>query len=207
MSPGLAQSPMKRSSQARFLGHKYGSPYKDKGRPTTKEENAMEVQAPMEGKISEVAARIRELREIMGLSTEEMAARTDVTHEEYLDFESGKSDFHFTFIYKCSLVFGVDLTDLMEGRSARLSSYTVTRAGQGQLTVQEGGIEIRNLAPAFRNRIAEPHWVRYAYDPDEQDCPIELVTHSGQEFDFILSGKLKIQVGDHAEILGSGDSI
>ena len=162
---------------------------------------------PMDNKISEVAARIRELREIMGMSPEEMADKTDVSLDEYLALESGLSDFHFTFIYKCSLAFGVDITEIMEGRSARLSSYTVTRAGQGQLTVREGGVEIRNLAPAFRNRIAEPNWVRYSYDPEEQDCPIELVTHSGQEFDLILSGKLKVQIGEHAEILSPGDSI
>ncbi|MCL1848461.1 MAG: AMP-binding protein [Clostridiales bacterium] len=162
---------------------------------------------PMENKISEVAARIRELRDIMGISPEEMASKTDVSLEEYHRYESGLTDFHFTFIYKCSLAFGVDITELLEGRSARLSSYTVTRAGQGQVTVQEGGVEIRNLAPAFRNRIAEPHWVQYAYDPEEQDKPIELVTHSGQEFDLILSGKLKVQIGEHAEILSPGDSI
>ena len=167
----------------------------------------MNTLAPVENKISELAARIRELRMIMGFSQEEVAAKTDVSLAEYQDFESGRTDFHFTFIYKCSLAFGVDITDLLEGRSARLSAYTVTRAGQGQLTVKEGGVEIRNLAPSFRNRIAEPHWVCYAYNPDEQDRQIDLVTHSGQEFDLILSGKLKIQIGEHAEILGPGDSI
>ena len=36
-------------------------------------------------KIGEMAARIRELREIEGLSPEEMAEKTDVTVAEYLE--------------------------------------------------------------------------------------------------------------------------
>ncbi|MCI9166567.1 MAG: AMP-binding protein [Oscillospiraceae bacterium] len=37
--------------------------------------------------------------------------------------------------------------------------------------------------------------------------PIHLTTHSGQEFDIVLSGQLKVQVGEHTEILEEGDSI
>ena len=53
------------------------------------------------------------------------------------------------------------MTELLEGRAAFLSNYTVTRKGAGQKTAQEDGIDIANLAPKFRNKIAEPYWVRY----------------------------------------------
>ena len=105
------------------------------------------------------------------------------------------------------LTFGVEITDLMAGRSARLTSYTVTRRGNGQITAKEPGIEIRSLAPLFRNKIAEPYWVHYAYDESLQSKPIHTTTHSGQEFDFIYKGKLKVQVGDQTEVLSEGDSI
>ena len=73
--------------------------------------------------------------------------------------------------------------------------------------VQEGGIEICNLAPRFRDKIAEPHLVRYGYRAEQQNLPIHTNTHSGQEFDYIISGKLKVQIGKHTEVLGPGDSI
>ena len=93
----------------------------------------------------------------------------------------------------------------MSGSSATLSSYTVTRGGQGTLTVMEDGIEIRNLAPYFRNKLAEPHWVRYSVEPEEN---IQLSTHSGQEFDYILKGSLKIQFeGGGSHILNEGDCV
>ena len=157
--------------------------------------------------LSEIATRIKELREIIGFSIKEMTEKTDVTEETYLLYESGKVDIPFSFIHKCALALGVEMTELLEGKTAKLSTYTVTRKGQGQGTAKEDGIDIANLAPKFKDKLAEPYFVKYEYSPSQQNKPIHLTTHSGQEFDLVLSGKLKVQVGDHVEILGEGDSI
>ena len=158
-------------------------------------------------KLQEVALRIKEMREISGISVADMAEKTEVSVEEYNQYEAGVLDFPFTFIHKCCLAFGIGISDLLEGQSANLSSYTVTRKGKGQQTAKEDGIEIQNLAPMFRKKIAEPYFVKYTYDYELQNKPIHLSRHSGQEFDFILNGKLKVQIGDNTEILEEGDSI
>ena len=83
-------------------------------------------------KIQEMAGRIRELREISGFTPAEMAGKTGVSIEEYLLCEAGGSNLTFAFLYRCALAFGVDVTDLIEGQSPKLRSYTLTRAGKGQ---------------------------------------------------------------------------
>ncbi len=158
-------------------------------------------------KLKEVAKRIREMREICDITEADMAKKTEVSLEDYRAYENGELDFPFTFIHKCSLAFGIGITDLLEGQSAHLSSYTVTRKGQGQETAKEDGIEIQNLAPLFRKKIAEPYWVRYEYSEELQNKPIHLTKHSGQEFDFVMSGRLKVQIGENVEYLSEGDSI
>ena len=158
-------------------------------------------------KIQLMAQRIKELREIMGLSVQEMAEKTDTSIEEYQDCENGRSDLNFTFIYRCALAFGVDVTDIIEGASPRLASYTVTRRGEGQEISQAHGMEYYNMAYAFKNRIAEPLFVRSFYDENAQHKDIELTTHKGQECDIVISGSLVVQVGTHREKLGPGDSI
>ena len=158
-------------------------------------------------KLKEVAKRIREMREICDITETDMAKKTEVSLDEYRAYENGELDFPFTFIHKCSLAFGIGITDLLEGQSAHLSSYTVTRKGQGQETAKEDGIEIQNLAPLFRKKIAEPYWVRYEYSEELQNKPIHLTKHSGQEFDFVMSGRLKVQIGENVEYLSEGDSI
>ncbi|MBR4934050.1 MAG: AMP-binding protein, partial [Clostridia bacterium] len=158
-------------------------------------------------KLHEVAGRIREMRDICGLTEAEMAEKTEVTLEAYRLYEEGRLDFPFTFIHKCALAFNIGITDLLEGHSAHLKSYTVTRRGKGQETAKEEGISIENLAPLFRGKIAEPYFVRYEYNEELQNKPIHTTRHSGQEFDYVMSGRLKVQIGDNIEYLEPGDSI
>ena len=158
-------------------------------------------------KLKEIAVRIREMREICGYSQEEMAKKAEVNFEQYKAYEAGELDFPFTFIHKCSLAFGVGITDLLEGRTAHLSSYTVTRKGGGAETAKEEGITIKNLAPMFLKKISEPYHVIYEYNEELQNKPIHTTTHLGQEFDYVLRGRLKIQIGGNVEYLSEGDSI
>ncbi|MBE5757199.1 MAG: cupin domain-containing protein [Clostridiales bacterium] len=157
--------------------------------------------------LSEIATRIKELRDIMGFSIEEMAEKTDTTNEQYISYESGEVDIPFSFIHKCAIAFGVQMTELLEGKTAKLTSYTVTRKGNGQKTAKEDGIDIANLAPKFKKKLAEPYYVKYEYLASAQNKPIHQTTHSGQEFDLVLKGSLKVQIGDHVEVLEEGDSI
>ena len=167
----------------------------------------MQKMTGLDYKIKEMAGRIRELREIEGLTAAQMAQNTGVSEAEYLACENGDSDLNFAFIYRCALAFNVDVTDIIEGQSPKLTSYTVTRSGQGQKIEQAHGMTYYNLAPSFQNRIAEPLYVRSVYSEEAQKRDIELTTHSGQECDIIIEGHLKVQVGEHKEILGPGDSI
>ena len=159
------------------------------------------------GLLYEVGTRIKELREIAGYSVVHMAEQTGLSVETYLKYEAGQEDLPFTFIHNCARIFGVDITDLIEGRSANLRSYTVTRKGEATITARQEGIEISNLAPLFSGKIAEPFWVTYSYSEELQDQPIHTHSHSGQEFDLILSGELLVRIGDHVEHLREGDSI
>ena len=167
----------------------------------------MEQMTGLDFKIKEMAGRIRELREITRFTAEEMAQKTGVSAEEYLQCENGESDLNFAFIYRCALAFGVDVTDIIEGVSPTLKSYIVTRSGKGQRVDKAHGMTYYNLAASFQNRIAEPLYVHSVYSEEAQHKDIELTTHAGQECDLVISGHLQVQVGSHKEILGPGDSI
>ena len=157
--------------------------------------------------LMDIATRIRGMREILGYTVQYMAEQTEVSEEIYRQYESGTMDLPFTFLHKCSKVFGLEITVLLEGRSAKLSGYTVTRRGKGLVTASEDGITIQDLAPMFRQKLATPYYVTYEYSEDLQDEPIHTTTHDGQEFNLVLRGAMRIRVGDHEEILHEGDSI
>ena len=157
--------------------------------------------------LQEIALRIREMREILGYSMQKMADLTEVAEEVYRTYETGTVDLPFTFMHKCAKVFGLEITDLLEGHSAKLSGYTVTRRGKGLVTASEDGITIQDMAPMFRKKLATPYWVTYQYSEELQNLPIHTTTHTGQEFDLVIKGAMRIKVGDHEEVLREGDSI
>ena len=157
--------------------------------------------------LEKVALRIKEMRQIMGYTSVQMAELTEISEEQYLAYESGNVDLPFTFIHKCAKAYGIEITDLLEGHSAKLSGYTVTRKGDGLITASEDGITIQALASQFRQKLATPYWVTYQYSDELQTKPISTVTHTGQEFDMVIKGSLRFRVGDHEELLNEGDSI
>ncbi|MCI9586751.1 MAG: AMP-binding protein [Oscillospiraceae bacterium] len=158
-------------------------------------------------KLQEMAGRIRDLREIEGLTETYMAEETGVSLEEYRACEAGECDLNFAFIYRCAQIFRVDVTDIIEGSSPRLANYTLTRAGEGQHIEHAHGMTYFNMAPHFKKRVAEPLYVLAEYSDEAQLRPIEVTSHEGQECDIVLQGQLKVQVGEHIEILNPGDTI
>ena len=165
------------------------------------------VMTGMDFKMRQVAQRIRELREISGFTVEEMAQRTNLSVEEYVQCESGKKNLSVAFLYRCTLSFGVDMGDLLEGRSPKLRSYDLTRKGEGQRIEEAHHMVGYNLAADFRNRIALPLYMEMKYRPGAEYEDIQLTSHEGQECDIVIRGHMKIQIGGRTEILHPGDTI
>ena len=159
----------------------------------------------MENQLVQMGKRLREIRQVLDISTAEMARITGVSEKEYLSHEAGEIDSSFTFILRCAERFGVDISDLVAGKTPTLSYCTITRKGNGTPIKRREGFEYLHLAALLKNRLADPFIV--TAPPQPEDTPIGLSAHAGQEFDYILSGRLKTQFDDQVEILEPGDSM
>lgn len=159
----------------------------------------------MEPNIKEVANRIRSLREDSDITMQEMADATGRSLAEYSAQEAGEQDLSFTFLYKCADRLGVDVIELLTGETPHLTGYSLTEAGDGLCIRRRAGFEYLHKAPHFRHKLAEPFLVTAPYIEEEQDAPIHLSYHEGQEIDYIISGRLRFAYEDRMEELGPGD--
>lgn len=157
--------------------------------------------------VLQIAERIRGLRLILDIPVSEMADVCSTTEEDYVAHENGEKDFSFTFLYNCAKHFGVDITEIITGDKPKLSFYSVVRKGEGLPIKRRKGFDYQHLASMIQDRISEPFLVTAKYDKDAEEREIELSVHDGQEFDFILSGSLKVRLEDHIVVLHAGDSI
>ena len=161
----------------------------------------------MLNEIKDVSQRIRGMRDVLDISAEDMAQVTGVALDDYLLYEAGEKDFSFTFLYKASQRFGIDLTELITGESPHLSGYTLVRKDNGLPIERRKGFSYQNLAAQFRDRLTEPFLVTAPAEQDGETADIPLNSHDGQEMDYVLSGAMRIRVGQNEEILREGDTI
>ncbi|MDD4839555.1 MAG: XRE family transcriptional regulator [Clostridia bacterium] len=154
----------------------------------------------------EIAERLKGLREMMEITPEEMATVCGMSTEFYIEHESGNVDFSVTMLCNCAERFGVDVTALFTGETPKLCSFSIVRAGDGLSVERRHSFTYQHLASHFKAREAEPFLVNAPYFAEEQDKPIHLSSHKGQEIDYILSGKLRISINGKEEILNEGDT-
>jgi len=161
----------------------------------------------MDSETEQVIRRIKALREDSDLTMQEMADATGRSLEEYIAQESGQAELSFTFLYKCAHALGVDVIELLTGEAPHLSGYAICRNGDGLSIKRRAGFEYLHKAQNFKGKIVEPFLVTAPYLEEEQNVPIHLSEHRGQELDYILSGQLRFQHGEHIEDLNEGDLV
>ena len=157
--------------------------------------------------IKQIATRIKSLREDMEFSTADMADALGIEETKYLEAEDGSYDFSFTFLYRTAEKLGVDMIDLLTGEGPHLTGYSVMRKGEGLEIKRDEGFKYLHLAPEFKNKLAEPFLVTAPYRESEQDAPIKMQSHAGQEFNYIVSGQMRFAYEGHVEDLGPGDTV
>jgi len=150
-----------------------------------------------------ISERIRELREVFDLTEEEMAKETGVDVSTYIEYETSGKNIPISVLYHISQKFGVDLSEILTGEPARISTMQVCRRGKGQTIDRFPGYMFESLAPRFKGKIIEPLLVTLM--PGEKEAP--LVTHGGQEFNIVLEGEIVITYDDKEYTLSEGDAV
>ncbi len=159
----------------------------------------------MNENIKVIAIRISELRDISGLTAEEVAGRSGIPIGEYLAYEGGQKDFSFSHLFNIASTLGVDISDLLTGESPKLKGYILTRDGQGLAFDRRKAYHYQHLAYNFLGKKAEPFIVTVECDGVMTGKTAH--AHEGQEFDYVLKGHMKIELGGNDVYLGPGDSI
>ena len=163
----------------------------------------MDNNTTINAQVQQVADRIKELRDIMDISVDEVASALDISNEQYMRYENAQDDIPISIIYSIANILGVDSTTLLTGDSPRMSNYTIVRNGKGINIERYKGYNFSSLAVNFIGRQMDPMIVTLKHD----DTPPKLVTHLGQEFNYVLEGTVVVTLLSKEFELTAGDSI
>jgi len=155
--------------------------------------------------IQEITGRIRVLREIEDISAETLAAELGFNVSEYAAWESGEKEFPVGALVEIAARFKVDLSELITGATPKLKTFCLTRAGSAPEVSRRPMYTYWNLAYNFHRKKAEPFIVEAAAETENK--PLNLNTHPGQEFNYVLEGRLLVSISGQEIELEPGDCL
>ncbi len=154
--------------------------------------------------LGQIASRLKELREVCDLSQADVAKKLEVDLETYIKYEDSKLDIPISVLYEATKLFDVDLTELLTGISPKLHNYCFVKKGEGVKIERFKGYNYQSLAFNFIDKKVEPLLV--TVEPDDHKKAV-LVTHPGQEFNYVVKGSVKLILGNTVFDMSEGDSI
>lgn len=157
----------------------------------------------MSEEMKQLASRLKEMREICGYSVEDVAARLRISAAQYAHYEESGDDIPISVLYELTNYYKMDMTEILTGKSPKLNTYCVVKKGGSVGIDRYPGYHFESLAHKFKRRIMEPLMV--TVDPDNKE--MSLITHPGQEFNYVVEGTIMVLIEDEEIVLEEGECI
>ncbi len=145
-----------------------------------------------------VRRRLRELRGRLGLTLEDVASRAGIDVSTLSRLESGKRRLALDHLPRLAAALSVSADELLGAPPAadprvRAASHTRHLVTYWPLTRHSGA----GGPQAFKIRI----------NPRRRTPPAELPTHEGQEWLYVLSGRLQLILGEQHFVIDPGEAV
>jgi quercetin dioxygenase-like cupin family protein len=156
----------------------------------------------------EMGMRVKKARESRGLSIFDIYLRTNIDVEILSQIEEGEFIPPLGTVIKLAKALDLKMGYFISGEEGK--AYTIVRRYDRKVTSrydsrkeEHYGYGYESLAPHKTDRHMEPFLV--TLEPSETEE--ERSTHDGQEFIFVLHGKMEVRLAEEIHILEPGDSI
>lgn len=156
----------------------------------------------MADEMKTIAKRLIELRTFSDYSTANMADMLGIGENEYIAYEKGEDEVPINIIYKFAALLDSEPSYILNGTLPTKDTVNVVYGGKGMSVKRYEGYSFTALAADFKNKTMNPMLVTI----EPTDKP-ELVIHSGQEFNYVIEGELRVIVDNKEYFLRAGDSI
>jgi transcriptional regulator with XRE-family HTH domain len=151
--------------------------------------------------------RVRQTRTARGITLEQLATLTGFTTSYLSKIENRRKVPPIATLARIARALEVDIAYFFEGeRATEDETVSVVRANERQPVIRGGttfGYDYEGLAHTKRNKHMEPFVFTFP-SSISKDVSFE---HEGEEFVFVLSGRVKFEAGGRSWVLQAGDSL
>lgn len=163
-------------------------------KPITREESGM-------GSKPTVGPRIREIRMKKGLSLRALAELSGLSTNAISLIERGDNSPTVSSLHNLATALGVPITAFFEQHP---DGQIIHLKKNRRPTSESAGVKMENLGSGLPNQQIEPFLMSITPGGSSTKSPI---THSGEEFVYVVKGSLVCSINDREYPLAEGDSL
>ena len=145
----------------------------------------------------EIGNKIKRLRLQLNLSQAELAARCELTKGYISQLENDLTSPSISALCDILSALGTDLAEFFK----REDDERIVFSTDDFIEKHEDGMLLKWIIPNAQKNEMEPVLVELLPGAVTSDFP-----HEGEEFGYVLQGKIRIVVGDRSEVACAGDS-
>jgi transcriptional regulator with XRE-family HTH domain len=149
-----------------------------------------------------IGLRLKELRRSLGMTTKRLAEETGLSAPLISRIENGLVMPSVPSLETLSYVLKAEIGYFFQKNEAQ--EYVISRNGTRKVGVTQRGYRTELLAEGMEDRFMEP--VIMVLKDKDQEKEVPLATHEGQEFSYVLEGKVEVSLGTKKFILSKGDA-
>lgn len=154
----------------------------------------------------DLGARLREERELAGISVRGLARQLGVSASLLSQIERGLAQPSVGTLWALVSELGLSLDGLFPGDAGARGDEARVQRAQGRRAIElDRGVRWERLTPGPD---ADVDFAFVTYEPGADAAPEgPRAAHRGREYGYVISGRLAIDVGDEALELGPGDAV
>ena len=162
----------------------------------------------MDNTIKSLGKRIKQIRNKNGLTQEVLSARSGLTKSYISLLEAGKKIPAISTLSRIAVALGMPIGEFFESTDDS-SDVAVVRKNERFQVAQRGtsfGYIYEALSLQKKDKLMDPFIVKVLPGDKSKGKGVEF-EHAGEEFDFVLEGRIKYIINNQEYVLDEGDSI
>lgn len=154
----------------------------------------------------QIGKRLRNYREKLKFSLEDLARNTGISEERLAEYEAGTASASIGVMIKLSRALGQRVGTFMDDHN--VSGPSITRVAEREEVIntykesEDVHYRYHGLSSGKADRHMEPFYVKIS--PSEE---ISVSSHEGEEFIMVMKGQLKLVYGNETHVLNTGDTM
>lgn len=151
----------------------------------------------------ELGPRIRAARRRSGMTLQALAEKCDCTRSLLSKIENGHSMPAIATIVRIARALEIETSELFAKNQTELSAFAESLESDESFIKSEPGYIAHPFAQKFKDKAMQPFMIVAR----KNEVQPHSLRHPGEEFLYVLSGKMNFKVGENEYVLKRGDSL